>query len=160
MLKFSAQNDLKLEIEKKHKKATLLSVACPGLGQIYNKKIWKVPIIYTSMGISAYLIHKHNKNYKNYKTAYLNRIDDDINTTDNFDNYSNNNLLTLKDYHQDSRDLSALLFLLIYVLNIVDASVDAHLNNYNINDNLSLYLNSSNSEQEFNALNISIAYKF
>ena len=112
------------------------------------------------MGVSAYLMNKHNKNYKNYRTAYLNRIDSDINTTDNFDNYSDNNLLTLKDYHQNSRDLSALLFLLVYVLNIVDASVDAHLTNYNINNNLSLYLNSIDSEAKLNGLNISVAYKF
>ena len=155
-----AQNDLNLEIENNYKKATLLSVACPGLGQIYNKKIWKVPIIYTAMGVSAYLMNKHNKKYKNYRTAYLNRIDSDINTNDNFDNYSDNNLLTLKDYHQNSRDLSTLLFLLVYVLNIVDASVDAHLTNYNINNNLSLYLNSIDSEAKLNSLNISVAYKF
>ena len=155
-----AQNDLNLEIENNFKKATLLSASCPGLGQIYNKKIWKVPIIYTAMGVTAYLMNKHNKNYKNYRTAYLNRIDSDINTTDDFDNYSDNNLLTLKDYHQNSRDLSALLFLLLYVLNIVDASVDAHLTNYNINNNLSLYLNSIDSESKLNGLNISVAYKF
>ena len=50
---------------------------------------------------------KHNKKYQNYKNAYLNRIDDDISTIDNYSNYSDNNLLTLQEYHQNSRDLSA-----------------------------------------------------
>ena len=153
-----AQNDLQIETKQNNKKATLLSLACPGLGQAYNNKLWKVPIIYTALGGSAYFVIKHNNNYQNYKTAYLNRIDNDINTTDNYSNYSDNNLLTLKEYHQKSRDLSSLIFLLVYILNIVDASVDSHLNHYNINDNLSLYLNNSNTEFGFKSLNISITY--
>tara|TARA_Y100000739_G_C20326104_1_gene336651 strand:- start:96 stop:635 length:540 start_codon:yes stop_codon:yes gene_type:complete len=152
----TAQNDL--QIKKNNKKATLLSLACPGLGQVYNKKLWKVPIIYTALGGSAFFVIKHNKNYQNYKNAYFNRLDDDINTTDNYSNYSNNNLLTLKNYHQNSRDLSTLIFVLIYILNVVDASVDSHLNHYNLNDNLSLYLNEGNIDPGFKSLNISISY--
>ena len=151
-----SQNDL--QIEKTHKKAPLLSLACPGLGQIYNKKLWKVPIIYTALGGCTYLMLQHNKKYQNYKNAYLNRIDDDINTIDNYSNFSDNNLLTLQEYHQNSRDISALIFCLFYILNIIDASVDSHLNHYNINDNLSLYLNDDNTEPGFKSLNISILY--
>ncbi len=153
-----AQNNLHKVVEKNNKTATLLSVACPGLGQIYNKKLWKVPVIYMALGGSAYFIIEHNKNYHNYKNAYLSRVDNDIHTIDNFSHYSDNNLLTLQDYHQNSRDLSLLIFLLIYILNVVDASVDSHLNHYNINDNLSLYLNNSNTDLDFKSLNVSITY--
>ena len=152
-----AQDNLYKEIEKNSKKATLLSVACPGLGQVYNKKLWKVPVIYTALGGSAYFIITHNTKYQNYKNAYLNRIED-INPIDNFPHYSDNNLLTLQDYHQNSRDVSVLIFLLIYILNIVDASVDSHLNHYNINDNLSLYLNNNSTDKNFKSLNVSITY--
>ena len=151
----SAQN----EIHKTVKKATILSAACPGLGQFYNKKYWKVPIIYLGLGGSIYYYIKNNSKYEEYKSAYSARNDDDPNTNDNFMNYTNTNLITLQDYYRDNRDLSQLFFFLIYLLNIVDASVDAHLTNYNINNNLSLYLKPDNHQNQFETINISLTYR-
>ena len=127
------------------KKITLLSTACPGLGQIYNKKYWKVPIIYTALGASIYYYHNNNNKYIQYKTAHIAETDENINTINN-SGYSTANLITLQDYYRNNRDLSALMIIFIYFLNIIDASVDAHLKNYNLNDNLSLSLRRNNIE--------------
>ena len=140
------------------KKSAILSASCPGLGQVYNKKYWKVPIIYAALGGTLYYYFDYNDKYNMYKDAYIARTDDDETTIDNFSNYTPNNLITLQDYYRDSRDLSGLVFILIYVLNIVDASVDAHLTNYNINDNLSLHLKSEKNQQYFETINLSLTY--
>jgi len=127
------------------KKITLLSAAVPGLGQIYNKKYWKAPIIYAGLSGTAYYYIYNNNKYKEYKSAYIAETDDNQNTI-NSSGYNTANLITLQDYYRDSRDLSAFLFLVVYCLNIIDSSVDAHLTNYNLNDNLSLYLKSDNRD--------------
>ena len=121
------------------KKATLLSTACPGLGQYYNKKYWKIPVIYTALGATVYYYWNNNKLFSQYKDYYIAEIDDNKNTV-NHSSYNASQLITLQDYYRDSRDLSILLFILMYSLNIIDACVDAHFTNYNISDDLSLYL--------------------
>ena len=118
---------------------SMLSALCPGLGQVYNQKYWKVPIIYAALGGAIYYYDYHQKQYNNYKNAYISETDSDISTINN-SGYSASNLITLQDYYRNSRDLAGLLFILTYVLNIIDASVDAHLINYNVNDNLSFYI--------------------
>ena len=120
-------------------KITLMSTICPGLGQVYNKKYWKIPVIYSALGTSIYYYIKNNNIYHEYRSAYIAETDNDSNTINN-SGYSTSNLITLQDFYRNQRDLSGLLFLLTYCLNIIDASVDAHLTNYNLNDNLSLSL--------------------
>ena len=93
--------------------------------------------------------------YKEYKSAYIAETDDNQNTI-NSSGYNTANLITLQDYYRDSRDLSAFLFLVVYCLNIIDSSVDAHLTNYNLNDNLSLYLKSDNRD---NIVSINVCLK-
>ena len=127
------------KIKKNPKKAAVMSAIIPGMGQIYNKKYWKLPIIYGSLITSAYFIKESNNNYLIYKEAYLGRIDNDTETKDEF-KYGNDQLLILKDHYKRNREISSLFFVLSYILNIIDASVDAHLFNYEINDNLSLHL--------------------
>ena len=122
------------------KKASLLSAACPGLGQIYNKKYWKTPIIIAGIGGAIYAYNYYDNKFQNYKNAYIIRTDGDEATIDEYLNYSEANLITLQDYHRNKKDLSIIIGAFIYILNIVDASVDAHLFEYNINDNLSINL--------------------
>ena len=122
-----------------NKKATILSIACPGLGQCYNKKYWKAPIIYAGLSGSMYFYLKNNNQYNSYKSSYIAETDDDPNTI-NSSNYTASNLVTLKNYYRNNRDIAGLLFLLCYLLNIMDAAVDSHLLDYNINDDLSLNL--------------------
>jgi len=125
-------------------KATLFSTALPGLGQVYNKKYWKVPIIYAGIGTSMYFAISNHKSFKKFKKAYGLRVDGDINTLDEFDGrLSEEGLLANMDYHQRNRDLSYIIAGLFYVLNIVDAAVDAHLFSFPKNDNLSFNLQPS-----------------
>ena len=121
------------------RKATLLSLALPGAGQFYNKKYWKIPVIYAGFAGMGYLINFNNTRYQKYKNALIIRSDNDPLTVDEFANqYSESDLQTLKSFYRRNRDLSAIVAGLIYVLNILDASVDAHLFYFNVNDDLSL----------------------
>lgn len=128
---------------KKHSptKATLMSMAVPGLGQVYNKKYWKVPVIYGGMGVSLYFAFSNNKEYQKYKEAYVYRLDGDSTTIDNFvDVLSEQSLKTNMDAFRRNRDFSYIIAGLFYVMNIIDASVDAHLFTFPVNDHLSFKL--------------------
>ena len=121
------------------KRAGMYSAIIPGAGQVYAKKYWKVPIIYAGLITSAYYIKENHNLYNLYKQTYLNRING--NRTDDFTNqYTDANLLTLTEHYRRNREISALLFTLTYVLNIVDASVSAHLFNYDVHEDISLHL--------------------
>jgi hypothetical protein len=138
------------------KKATLLSTFLPGAGQVYNKKAWKVPIIYAGFAGMAYLIKFNNDNYHKYNDALIARNDGDSTTVDNEfqDKYTDENLATLQDYYRSNRDLSIIVTSLIYVLNIIDAHVDAHLYTFNVNDNLSIKVE---PEFQFNQIGTKIS---
>jgi len=121
------------------KKAGIYSALLPGAGQMYTKKYWKVPIIYAGLITSAYYIKESHDLYDLYKQTYLNRLNGD--RTDEFSTtYTDANLLTLTEHYRRNREVSALLFTLTYVLNIVDASVSAHLFNYDVHEDISLRL--------------------
>ena len=124
--------------KKSPTKASLLSMACPGLGQMYNKKYWKTPIILSSIGGAIYAYSFYNQKFQQYKDAYVIRTDGNDTTIDNYLNYSENGLITLQDYYRNKKDLSIIIGTIIYLLNITDAYVDAHLFEYNVNENLSL----------------------
>ena len=136
-----AQNissDYKLRNMEKHKspkKAAILSII-PGAGQFYTEKYWKIPIIYSALITSAYYINDNNDQYKMYKNTYLNRMNGH---NDNL-NYTNSELIILKDYYKRNREISIMLFSLTYLLNIIDASVNAHLFEYEVNEDISLKL--------------------
>lgn len=152
-----AQNTI-INDKKNITKAVVLSAACPGLGQLYNKKYWKIPLIYTALSGTIYYYINHNNKYKEYQSAYISRINENTISNEPFPEYSNNNLITLKDYHRNSRDLAGLITILVYLLNIVDASVDAHLTNYNVNNNLSLSLDYDNGYTAIKLLNLTLKY--
>ena len=136
------------------KKAALYSAILPGSGQVYTKKYWKVPIIYGGLITSAYYINESNDFYQLYKSTYLNRLDGDF--TDNL-NYSDSDLRTLTEHYRRNREVSALLFTLTYILNIVDASVNAHLFDYDVSEDLSLHIQPVYFSKE-NASGISLSF--
>jgi len=142
------------------RKASFYSAVLPGLGQVYNKKYWKVPIIYAGIYALIYSINFNNKYYSKFKKAYIYRIDNDPNTNAEFDYFgqntsiisSNDNyrLLDFMDYYKRYRDLSILGLAGLYVLNIIDATVDAYLFDYDVSQDLSIkikptLINSPNS---------------
>lgn len=124
------------------RKATLLSLAVPGLGQAYNKKYWKIPIVYAAIGSAFYFARQQDQSFNEFKDAYVKRVDNDPATIDDkYQNvYSDENLLSLIDYHRENRDLLYVLTTVAYVLNVVDAAVDAHLYYFDVSDDLSANL--------------------
>lgn len=115
-----------------------LSAALPGAGQIYNRKWWKVPIIYAAGGAFTWLALKNQQNYKLYSNALKYRYDGDASTIDPYPTLSDANVIVLKNSYRRNRDLSVAGIALVYLLNIIDANVDAHLRKFDMSDNLSL----------------------
>lgn len=128
-------------IVKKHspRKATIYSAVLPGLGQAYNKKYWKIPVIYAGFAGLGYWFVYEQRNYKTYYDALKLRLDNNPSTIDDFEaEYSTEDLQTLKEYYARYRDLSVISLTLCYVINVVDAAVDAHLFSFDVSDNLTL----------------------
>ena len=123
-------------------RATLFSAVLPGLGQAYNQKYWKIPILYGGFAAMGYFIVSNNDRYHVYKDAVQHFIDNPSLKSYSIDNreYTLDNILIIKNGYRRNRDLSVIFTVLIYVMNILDANVDAHLFYFNVNDNLSLHL--------------------
>lgn len=128
-------------IYSKARKASILSACLPGLGQAYNSKkaFWKVPIIYAALGGVSYFAIKNQTDYKFYSTNLKAIYDDDPNTI-NSTFYDSDQLITLKRGYKKNRDLSIIIGIGVYLINIVDANVEAHLKTFDISDDLSLQL--------------------
>mgnify|MGYP001273792524 CR=1 FL=1 len=139
---------------------TLMSAVVPGLGQIKNNKLWKVPVIYSAIGTFTYFFVKNNNEFNKYSTEYFRRINEPNNISSQYISLSNNNLLTLRNYHRKNRDLNAILIATFYILNVIDASVDYHLKEYNLNDNLSLNLDFESYSELNKLVNIELKYMF
>lgn len=121
------------------RRATVMSALLPGLGQAYNKKYWKIPIIYAGLGSFAYFYIVNNREYTYYRDN-LKAIYDDDSTTFNTTNYQDWQLQSLKDQYKKNRDLSLIGFFAVYLLNIIDANVDGHLSTFDVSDNLGLHI--------------------
>ena len=122
-------------------KAAFYSAVLPGLGQAYNKKYWKIPIVYGALGSGIYFYESNNTNFNRARTAFKLRINE---KPDEFDGLNGNIFLSKdalisaqKSYKKD-RDLSLLVTIGLYVLQIVEASVNAHLLQHNVDSNLSI----------------------
>jgi hypothetical protein len=127
--------------------SAIFSAVLPGAGQFYNKKYWKLPILYGGATVIGLAIEYNNRYYKIFREAYQLRVDGDSTTIDKFDPVNTDvdvaypdadALLTRRDYYRRTRDLMWIIGSVVYVLNIIDAYVDAHLNNFDISDNLSM----------------------
>ena len=122
-------------------KAAFYSAILPGLGQAYNKRYWKIPIVYGAMGAGVYFIIDNNKKYNQYRNEYKKRLANGgtIDTSDpTYGNLTTESVIRGQKFYQKNRDLSVLITAGLYILNIVDANVDAHLLQFNVNDDLSL----------------------
>lgn len=127
-----------------------LAMVFPGAGQIYNRKYWKLPIVYGGFVGCAYALNWNNKMYKDYSQAYLDIMDDDPNTKSYEDFLPLNSSITgqeerfkeifkkRKDAYRRQRDLSIFCFIGVYILSIIDAYVDAELSDFDITKDLGL----------------------
>ncbi len=143
-------------------KAAFYSAVLPGLGQAYNKKYWKIPIVYGAMGTSMYFYLWNQNKYQDFRDEYKRRLNGTFDPNDPlYGKLSNDVLIRGQKFHQRNRDLSMLLTVGFYLLNIVDANVDAHLLQFNVDDNLSLkpdvYQNDVTQKNNFG---LSLSYKF
>ena len=124
----------------KYNKAPILSSILPGLGQIHNKQYWKLPVIYGGYLLIGHYINFNNKMYKEFKDALIYEIDDDELTINPFPNFTESSLERNMEYWRRNRDLLIIFTGVYYLLNIVDAHVFSHLNNFDIGDNISANL--------------------
>jgi len=138
-------------------KAILCAAIFPGLGQIYNRKYWKLPLVYASFVGCAYAINWNGNQYNGYRKAYIDFIDDDP-TTNSWDEYRYgsyrkldydnwtpdmkssfaNALKSARDFYRRDRDLSYIVTVGVYAIWIIDAYVDAQLFDFDINPDLSM----------------------
>jgi hypothetical protein len=119
-------------------KATMLSAVLPGLGQIYNGKAWKVPIAYSFFAGVIYAFNFNNKGYQTYRSAWVARIDGNPNTVDDFPNWSADQLQKATNYYRRNLEVTYIVGAAIYVLNILDATVDAHLLDFDVGEDLTM----------------------
>jgi hypothetical protein len=136
------------------KRATIYSAILPGLGQAYNKKYWKIPIIYAGFGTLIYFINTNGKEYRLFKDAYT------IVATGDTASYGSNDYIAKYDadptrlqegrnYYRRNLELNYILAGLLYILNIIDASVDANLYNFDVSDEISLRFEPVRSQNIF-----------
>ncbi len=120
------------------KRATLLSAVLPGAGQVYNKKYWKVPIIYAAAGGTLYGVLFNTKYYNAFRDAYKERLSTGTNVDPQYARLQDQTLQSARDYYRYYRDLSYIGLGAVYILQLVDASVDAHFFDFKITEDLSL----------------------
>ncbi len=133
------------------KKATTLAMICPGAGQIYNKSYWKLPFVVGGFATMIYVIDWNSRGYTRFKKAYALRYDYDQNYEDNPDDfpdgvsldefggrYSASYLKSIRNSYRRNRDLCIIMTAGLYILQIIDAHVDAHLKDYDISDDLTM----------------------
>jgi hypothetical protein len=123
-------------------KAAFYSAILPGAGQIYNKRYWKAPIAWGLIGGSAYMYSWNNDQYQRFRTAFIRRqagfTDDEFNGEGTLPLFDVDRLENQQERFQNDRDLWLVAAIGMYILNIVDANVDAHLQQFNIDDDLSI----------------------
>ena len=151
------------------KTAAIRSAIFPGLGQIYNKKYWKLPIVYGAMGTCAGIFFYNLKNYKDTRFAYRVKFNMREYHTDSALYASIKDHLkplteeSLKFYRNQFRrdiDYSVLVFILLWGLNVVDAAVDAHLKPFDVSPDLSFRIKAGYSElARTNGLSLVLAFK-
>lgn len=141
-------------------KAAFYSAILPGLGQAYNKKYWKIPIVYGAMGLSLYYYIWNNNKYHEYRDAYKDLLANKE-LTGELAGLDGDRLIRAQRFHQRNRDLSLLITFGLYILNIVEANVDAHLMQFNVNENLSLrpQLQQNQIDYKYN-MGLTLNYQF
>ena len=157
------------------KRALWLALVLPGAGQIYNRKYWKLPIVYGGFVGCAYALDWNNKMYKDYSQAYLDIMDDDPNTKSYQDFLPLNSSIAgqeerfkeifrkRKDVYRRQRDLSIFAFIGVYLLSIIDAYVDAELSDFDISNDIGLHVEPAlfdNGHNKYNSVGLQCSLKF
>ncbi|WP_179337949.1 DUF5683 domain-containing protein [Winogradskyella ludwigii] len=141
-------------------KAAFYSAILPGLGQAYNKKYWKIPIVLGAIGTGVYFYTRNDTQYNRYRDAYKNRLagftDDEF-----YGLISDDGLIRAQEQFSRNKEISLLVTFGLYALNIIDANIDAHLLQFNVDENLSLSPHYQYNEMENTSdLGLTLNFKF
>lgn len=124
--------------QPKPKKAGLYSALLPGLGQLYNRQYWKIPVVYVGIGIAGYFFIDNSNKYTSYREAYIGRINNP-NPTDKYVNrYDESQLQQLQNDAKKYLDMTVLFSTIGYALQVMDAVTSAHLKNFDISRDISM----------------------
>ncbi len=146
-------------------KAAFYSAILPGLGQAYNKKYWKVPIVIGAIGAGVYFYVSNDKQFDRYRDAYKRRLagfkDDEFYGPNTSPFISDDGLIRAQQQFRRNKEISLLVTIGLYALNIIDANVDAHLLQFNVDQNLSLSPHYQYNEMENTSdLGVTLNFKF
>lgn len=147
-------------------KAAFYSAVLPGLGQAYNKKYWKIPIVYAAIGTGVYFYIQNDKDYDRYRDAYKRRLagftdDEFYGPTPGSPRVTSDGLIRAQQTLKRNKELSLLVTIGFYALNIIDANVDAHLLQYNVDENLAVRPHFQYNEWENSSdLGLTLNFKF
>ena len=144
-------------------RAAFYSAIFPGMGQAYNKKYWKVPIAWGMVAVPTYYYLTNNSDYKRYRRAYKLRkqgLQDEFTLDDGTVTASLETLERAQDQLRENRDLSLVTAVILYVVQIVEASVNAHLLQFNTDDNLSFRPTFMNDPINFDAPKVGLTLKY
>lgn len=150
----SKKNILSLDTSAKKfnpRVATFRSAVLPGWGQAYNKKYWKIPIVYGALGTTAYIFFQNLKTYKLLKQAVIYRSDTSIHDPNalidpRFRNLTTESIRRNRNIYRQNIDYSVLFFIVFWGLNVADATVDAHLKAFDVSDNISFRIKLGHSD--------------
>lgn len=142
-------------------RASLYSAILPGMGQVYNKKYWKVPIVWGLLGTGVGFVLNYDKQYKEFRGYYLDKLYGNEIENPTINNMSARQLATIQDDRKRTRDYAIALTALVYILNVLDATVDAHLYGMDKDPDLSLQptMLQNPTNMQF-AMGFGVSYKF
>jgi hypothetical protein len=153
--------------EKKHSphKASIYSAILPGLGQAYNKKYWKIPIVYAGLGVTGYFLLNNRQKVRELQQALNVLYDNDPNTVPEakYSKVDREVLQAQRNIARTNRDYSIIAFSGVYLINIVDAAIDAHFFQFNIDKPLAMQRKKNwnlHSSSQFNQHQIGLSIRF
>jgi Family of unknown function (DUF5683) len=146
-------------------RALLLAAVVPGLGQIYNKKYWKLPLVFGGFFGIGYAFNNYNQFYQQYKKKLFYNIEHGFSGDSQHypgDPYTTGTYRSATDFYRNKRDMMAMLMIGMYLLQIVDAHVDAHLKEFDLNPNLQVSIQPSVTQSDLigRQTGVSLVFKF
>ncbi len=146
-------------------KAAFYSAILPGLGQAYNKKYWKIPIVWGAIGTGVYFYIRNDNQFDRFRDAYKRRLagftDDEFYGDGPTPQISDDGLIRAQQQFRRNKEVSLLVTIGLYALNIIDANVDAHLLQFNVDENLTLSPHYQYNELENSSdLGLTLNFKF
>ncbi len=142
------------------KLAFVLSLAVPGAGQLYNKKYWKIPVVYAGLGGLVFAINYNTENYHRFRDSYNARIDNDVETIAEFPELSDAAVLSYRNKFDKRRQQVWLGFFAVWLLNSTEAFIDAHLMKFDVSDDLTLQISPYLDGFEYGIGGVSLGFLF